>query len=273
MTSDDRLDPSVCRVLIVDDIAVNRTILEQLLRGAKAQALSAPGAEEAFEILKSEPIDVVLMDLRMPQIDGVEAARRIRRDKFGGRGDVPIVAVSADITPRQREECRSVGINAFLAKPVMREDLIRILGDATGRALETTALDSGVAQKKPDEAAPTGDLVFDHKIIESIRGAAPPDRLIELLSTFRPTAGGLAGAIAAALEDDDRPKIRAQAHALKGTAASVGLSKMAACAQALQVACDEGDDEKLVEAAEALPSIYRESVRAIDGAIDKLKRG
>ncbi len=271
MRGDDRRDSSLCRVLIVDDIAVNRTILEQMLRGAKAQTLCAPSAAAAFDILNTEPIDVVLMDLRMPEIDGLEATRRIRQEKIGGRGDLPVVAVSADFTAQQRAECQSVGIDRFLAKPVMRVDLIRILGDVTGREIETPTRASG-AGEWPSSAATRGhDPVFDRTIIESIRSAAPPDRLIDLLSTFRPAARGLAGRIAAALEENDRPTIRAQSHALKGTAASVGLSKLATCAQAVQTACDEEDEATLVEAAEDLPSALRAAIDAIDAAIQELK--
>ena len=271
MNGEEDFDPSACRVLIVDDIAVNRTILEQLLRGAKAVVHCAPGAKAAFDILESEPIDVILMDLRMPEIDGVEAARRIRRDKIGGRGDVPIVAVSADVTPEQKEECESVGIDTFLAKPVMRQDLICTLSALTGRELETTTRDPGVDAAEPKGPAPTVSPIFDATIIDSIRDAVPPDRLIALLSTFRPTAEGLAGGVAAALEENDRLNIRAQAHALKGTAASVGLSRMAECAHALLIACEENDGEKLLKAAEALPSVYRDSITAIDAAIEGLR--
>lgn len=131
LESDDPVKPTLsvngCAVLIVDDIDVNRLVLEQLLRNSDAVIYSAESAEAAFQILDGAHVDVILMDLRMPKINGIEATRIIRAKSDPVLASTPIIAVSADVTPEQHEACRQAGVNDFLAKPVLHQDLVELL--------------------------------------------------------------------------------------------------------------------------------------------------
>ncbi len=126
------------RVLVVDDNAVNRRVLTDMLVGwtAVPEAIELPAeALDRFRAcaMSGEPFDLVVLDFQMPEMDGLEVARRLRADAFGA--DVPIVLLSssADEDPA---EVRAAGVSLALAKPVKRSTLYNALGAALGRERE-----------------------------------------------------------------------------------------------------------------------------------------
>jgi signal transduction histidine kinase/CheY-like chemotaxis protein/HPt (histidine-containing phosphotransfer) domain-containing protein len=122
------------RVLVVDDVAMNRDIACAFLRSAGHQVMSAEGGAEAVAAASAADFDVVLMDVRMPEVDGLEATRRIRA-LAGKRGRVPIIAVTALAFAEQVEACRHAGVDGHLAKPFTRAALLEAVRDvARGEA-------------------------------------------------------------------------------------------------------------------------------------------
>ncbi len=115
------------RVLVVDDVAPNRMVARILLEGAGHEVALATDGAEAVEAVRKGGFDLVLMDIHMPGMDGLEATRRIRAEEAGGRR-VPIIALSADALREQVEQCRAVGMDGHLAKPLERGALMTVLG-------------------------------------------------------------------------------------------------------------------------------------------------
>ena len=111
------------RVLVVDDVLTNQDIAASFLRIAGHEVTCAGGGAEAVAMVASEDFDVVLMDVRMPQMDGLEATRRIRGLE-GPRGQVPVVALTAQAFTGQVQECRDAGMDGHVAKPFDMDTLI-----------------------------------------------------------------------------------------------------------------------------------------------------
>jgi signal transduction histidine kinase len=114
------------RVLVVDDVAPNRMVARILLEGAGHEVALATDGAEAVEAVRQGGFDLVLMDIHMPGMDGLEATRRIRAEE-AGRRRVPIVALSADALREQVEQCRAAGMDGHLAKPLDRGALMSVL--------------------------------------------------------------------------------------------------------------------------------------------------
>jgi CheY-like chemotaxis protein len=140
-------EPRVLRVLVVDDIAMNRDIASQFIRAAGHTAYTAENGVHAVATAGSADFDVILMDIRMPEMDGLEATRRIRALE-GRRGQVPIVALTAMAFQRDVEDCRAAGMSGHLAKPFRYETLneaIRL--GAASRQDHVTKAQAGVLEK------------------------------------------------------------------------------------------------------------------------------
>jgi signal transduction histidine kinase/CheY-like chemotaxis protein len=117
--------PTPWRVLVVDDSAVNRTVCTALLRQLGVEAEAAEGGAEALAKLAGCAFDLVLTDLHMPGMSGIELTREIRRR--GGAVRLPVVAFSAATMPEEKADASEAGMDAFLPKPATREDLRRLL--------------------------------------------------------------------------------------------------------------------------------------------------
>ncbi|MGG5823716.1 response regulator [Falsiroseomonas sp. HW251] len=115
------------RVLVADDVAANRMVARAMLVAAGHEVEAASDGAEALEAVQRTDYDVVLMDMQMPVMDGLEAARRIRRLP-GAKGGVPILAVTASALPEQIAACREAGMDSHLSKPINRETLLSLVG-------------------------------------------------------------------------------------------------------------------------------------------------
>ena len=118
------------RVLVVDDVAENRALLCDFLTGTGFQVAQASNGSEMLEMARGFRPDLILMDSVMPVLDGVEAARQLRRD--ADLSGVPVIAISAAATTDHRAACLLAGVNVFLTKPVSLETLRAHIGEQLG---------------------------------------------------------------------------------------------------------------------------------------------
>ncbi|WP_060508800.1 response regulator [Pseudomonas sp. NBRC 111124] len=113
------------RILLVEDNPVNQLVAKGMLAKLGCQVQVATQGVEALEWLERESFDMVLMDCNMPVMDGYEASRRIRQS--GRWPELPIVALTANAMPEERERCRAAGMSDYLAKPFRREELLALI--------------------------------------------------------------------------------------------------------------------------------------------------
>ncbi len=139
-------------VLVVDDQAMNRDIACSFLRAAGHEVASAQDGSEAVETAGASDFDVVLMDVRMPGMNGLEATRRIRA-LTGPRGRVQIVALTAQAFAEQIQECHRAGMDSHLAKPFTPDALTRAVAAAGARGRADAALASTLIGDKAASAS------------------------------------------------------------------------------------------------------------------------
>lgn len=119
-----KIDPSECSVLIVEDQKVNSMLLDYILKKEGFRTVIAEDGIEAVEIVKKEKFDLILMDIQMPRMDGVEAAKRIRRMK---NGKIPVIALTADAMKGDRKRFLESGMDDYLEKPIGRNTLLKTI--------------------------------------------------------------------------------------------------------------------------------------------------
>ena len=113
-------------MLVVDDHPVNREVARIMLEALGCEVVEACDGVEALDLVGAAGFDLVLMDVRMPRMDGLEATRRIRA-LAGGPGELSIVAMTADAMPEDVERCLVSGMNAHLAKPINQAGLFAVV--------------------------------------------------------------------------------------------------------------------------------------------------
>ncbi len=208
------------RLLVADDHAVNQRLVLHQLSGLGHRADLVSDGAEAVAAVQRRPYDVVLMDVQMPDVDGLEATRRIRAH-FGGQGPW-IIALTANAEPGAREACLAAGMDDYLSKPLMAADLVAALGRSKpvgGRPV----LD-------PDDLARLRDLLGGND-----------DTLDGLIADFLTDSPALVEAMAAT-GSDPGPRLRAT-HSLKGLGATFGATDLARLCR--RVETHAGDDDAL----------------------------
>ena len=115
------------RILYIEDDAVNRQVMHDMLNVAGAEMIEAGDAETGLGIIDRTELDVVLVDLRMAGVDGLSAIRQVRQ-RLDDKASLPLIVVTADTSPNLREDCLSAGADELLLKPVAMRELFDIIG-------------------------------------------------------------------------------------------------------------------------------------------------
>ncbi|MFG9201976.1 CHASE domain-containing protein [Pseudomonas aeruginosa] len=225
------------RLLVVEDNALNRQVAAELLSSEGARvALADGGLAGVQQVLEaSVPFDAVLMDMQMPDIDGLEATRRIRADgRFAG---LPILAMTANASLADREACLAAGMNDHVAKPIDKERLVLCLLGHLGR--------SG-ARGAPATAADAGELVEARGDIVGRFGGSL-ELIVQVLRRFVPDMQDLFAQLERQLGEGDVQGSAATLHTIKGSASTVGASALAGRASELEQALRRADPRRGME--------------------------
>jgi len=215
------------KVLLVEDTLVNVKLALGVLERTGCTVALAENGLQALEMLEREAFDLVLMDLQMPVMDGLEATRRVREREQRSGGHVPIVATTAHAMSSDRERCLAAGMDDYLAKPVRAADLHAVL--ARWLPARSAASDaSAPALEEPAAALPSrapAREVLD--VDEALRRLDGDTELFQaVLDTFLETTPALVEALASAASGADGAALQRAAHSLKGSAASIGAESV-----------------------------------------------
>ncbi|HEX5755116.1 MAG TPA: response regulator [Arenimonas sp.] len=251
------------RVLVAEDNEVNREVAGELLTGLGLKVMMAEDGLVALRMLREQDFDLVLMDVQMPELDGVEATRRIKQDPALAR--VPVVALTAHALDSDRERFLAAGMDDFLPKPIDEPALLRVLS----RWLQTVASETRDAREPALPAGVRLNLpgIDVEAALARVNGKWP--LLLRLLETFRSRHQDAAERARALLDQGDSAAVAALAHTLKGAAATLGASHVEATAKALEQAVRANADaqaplQQLQQALAALPTAAAELMDLAD---------
>ncbi|HEX5271751.1 MAG TPA: response regulator, partial [Gemmataceae bacterium] len=235
----------VLSVLLAEDGLVNQQVACRLLEARGHRVTVANNGREAVSLVAREAFDLVLMDVQMPEMDGLAATAAIRQREQTTGKRVPIVAMTANAMKGDRERCLAAGMDGYLAKPIRANDLYATV----------EAVTPGAAP--PEEApavagAPDGVLDWE-AAVQRVGGRS--DLLKKMVKVFLQECGKLMPAIRRAIDEGDGPVLRRLAHSLKGSADTFAARPAVAAALRLEVM---GRDGELTDAGEAFDALRRE---------------
>jgi CheY-like chemotaxis protein len=265
-----RRDYAGSRVLLVEDNPINQEVALSLLREVGMQADLAGDGQEALDLARESHYDLILMDMQMPVMDGLEATRLIRA--LPGYAATPILALTANAFGDDREKCLAVGMNDHISKPVNPEVLF-------------DKLLHWLPHRKPESSAPQVEAVPDKTaggdaLLDALRGIPDLDAASglhnlnhhvaaygRLLRLFAESHADDAEQVRSKLAAGARADARGIAHSLKGAAANLGLTAVRECAADIEAALRD----ETIPADQVLPRLpeLEKRIREISEALLK----
>jgi two-component system, sensor histidine kinase RpfC len=222
-------------VLVAEDNYTNQMVIVKTLERIGHSATVVDDGEAALDALGKNRFDLVLMDVNMPVMNGVEAAKLYRFASIG-RPHVPIVALTADATTDAWARCKEAGMDGYVTKPIEPARLVDVIDSVLGRPEAIQAQnEENPAASKADRLAASGieDLIDQTALagLESLGGHA---FVSDLVSQFSKDAAALLSSLRAAVEEENVQRFRDAAHALRGSAANLGAAKVFESCMALR---------------------------------------
>jgi PAS domain S-box-containing protein len=221
-------------LLVAEDNNVNQKLIRYLLaKDGHTLVLAATGTE-ALAALRREPFDAILMDVQMPEMDGLEATRRIRAAEAGTGRHIPIIAMTAHAMIGDRERCLEAGMDAYLAKPIdahlLSETLASLAENSDSASPPCEARTSGERVESPPS---TGPKVVD-RAAALVHVAGDAALLGELIDLFLAESPAWLEDVRRAADAGDATRLRRAAHKLNGGAGSFGAEETCDAARRLE---------------------------------------
>jgi PAS domain S-box-containing protein len=220
-------------VLVAEDHELNRMMIGEILAQLGHRTNLVDDGEKAVAAVRARRYDLVLMDVRMPRLDGVAATKTIRA--LGPPGDkVPIVALTAHALAGDRDVYLAAGMDDYVSKPIRREALIAMLA-RWGACASPPVPESDAA-----DAQATSDLLPADSALGSMRTRVSGERFGELVQLYFNAADAHLSRVAGLAAQQDFRALAEEAHSLRNTVGAVGARDLEGLARRLQEACDAG---------------------------------
>jgi len=236
-------------ILVAEDNAVNQKVVLRILSRMGYRADVAANGIEVLDALERQEYDLILMDVHMPELDGIEATRRIIQ-RFQGRRRPRIIAMTADALQGDRDRCLAAGMNGYLSKPIYIQQLKAVLEEA--------------------RAEPTAPSVLDPARVAALRELSEPGKpglLEELVALFRADAPKQLGALWRVITDGDAYALREAAHRFRSSLDNLGARHMSELCERIEALGREGSADG---AAALMAELDREYER-VRWALDQLR--
>ncbi len=239
-------------ILLVEDYPTNREVALTHLVNAGYDVDIAENGEDAVTAAKRKRYDLILMDVRMPGMDGFEATQLIRaaEQKNEEHNSVPIIAMTANVYEQDRLKCLRVGMNDIISKPIRRNHFLQVVDcwlKKSGRGATPPKNSTGEGEtampKKKDQSIQIGDrpILYERALKEF---SNDKELLDSVLKNFISNIEGLLPALDDALAQKDTETLSFEAHKIKGGAANLTAFPLSKAAELLETSADSGDLEE-----------------------------
>lgn len=200
-------------ILVAEDVAINQFLIKHMLEKQGFSFLVTDNGLTALEEVKNNSYDVILMDIEMPFMDGVEATKQIRKLADVSKANIPIIALTANAIKGKREEYLAAGMNDFITKPFSEQQLVEALNNVT-----TTV---------KNETVPAGkNKLYDLSYLQSL--SDEKEFLLKMITVFAETTPAMLDELRAAISQYSYEKAATVLHKLKPAAATIGMLQLKA---------------------------------------------
>ena len=254
------------RILLAEDNQVNQELALFMLKMMGYSADLAQNGLQVLEKQRNQPYDVILLDIQMPEMDGMTAARHIVQEWPVERRPY-LIALTASATREQRDECLAAGMSAFISKPISVKELRRNLESAAQFRQSIGSVPPVMEEKTEESAAMVSEPLIDWKLLEGYAAMQRPDgqnTAVVVVDLFLEELPETLAALRAAVVNRASADLKAQAHSLKGASRAVGAVRLAnLCSRLEEYGRAESlqDAEPLLEELDKLAGVTRQALR------------
>jgi len=242
-------------ILLADDVEINRALVQAVLEPLGHRITLAKNGREALNAFTLQSFDIVLMDIQMPEMDGLEATKAIRSFEADQQRvhKTPIIAMTAFAGEEDRQICIEAGMNDYLTKPIKSARLLHILETYYYDAKQHTPLTS---HEPPNGYHEESQRIFNHQeLIERLGGKS--EMIPRFIGFFCNSTDMHLEELRGAVEKQDAPAIQRASHAIKGSAGNISAQRMHKIASNLELTAKSGDLSTAAHRLSALSAEYR----------------
>lgn len=251
------------RVLVFEDNTLNQKLIEQRLKSWKCTSYVTENALYGLNLLENNAFDIVLMDLKMPGMNGFEVTKLIRNSKNESVKNIPVIALTADFSIQDKEQCDAYGINDFILKPYSPDELLSKL-IKNKKDMERTLIVESTTINPAVKKANGGRKIKLSEILEECMGEVT--LLEELIVLFKQNALEFIGATRIHLKSYDLEQLAFAAHKIKSGLAMLQSNSLHAIVVQIQNTCKTDGDKKHLE---FLYACFIDEYPRVEKAIDK----
>ena len=254
-------DSRKVNILLAEDNPANQKLALVQIQKLGYLVDAVDNGKKAVEIVISDPqrYAMVLMDCQMPEMDGFEATRRIRKSEKSTKTHIPIIAMTANAMEGDRKACEKAGMDDYISKPVTLKILAEILERWSPSQGKTFT-------KKDSKGKRKMKITLDTNILNNIRelqSEGEEDLLSELIDVYKKDSEQTITKIHTSSEQGDLVAVRRAAHSLKGSSANLGAAELAAICHILETAAGEGGSAKITGLLSELNETYNQTVKEL----------
>jgi len=255
-----RLRPDAgTRLLLAEDNPANQMVIKRILECASLQVDCVADGREAVEAVSRLPYDMVLMDISMPEMDGMTATREIRK-LSGPEGRIPIVALTAHALVGDKERFLDAGMDDYLTKPINRAATLNCIARWTGKSEPAP----GPTIEPAEIPANSDNGYVDVQVLRQLAEDTAPELVPELLTLYIGDTRKRVEEIQHAMTEHDIETLEFEAHTLGSSAAAHGNPRLHALARKVERLCQDGSNEQALAEAASLPPVATESFRLLE---------
>jgi two-component system, sensor histidine kinase and response regulator len=246
-------------ILLTEDNVINQKIAKRVLEEWGHMIEVASNGREALDKLEEKPFDLVLMDIQMPEMDGLEATRAIRDREVETGKHIPIIAITAHAMKGDRKRCLDAGMDGYISKPINTKELFDRINAVAGLVGPARSAGEDLAPSRTNGRAhttPPAAHAPDAPALIPVRTAdgTPLVLSTELLNTFADDTPLKIRELHAAVRAADSARLKHLSHYLKGSAMYIGAGKLSELCRELEYLASSGDSARLEEAVSVLQS-------------------
>jgi signal transduction histidine kinase/DNA-binding response OmpR family regulator len=257
--------PRQLRILVAEDNLVNQRLVIRMLENMGHLSTLAQNGREVLRMLESETFDLVLMDVQMPEMDGLTATRKIREMATQEKSRVPIIAMTAHAIKGDRERCLEAGMDSYISKPMTSQ------GIAAAIAEVVDVKDQGNVATRTPLVEVSSSTWNCNAVLERIDG--DESLLHELLTIFLEESPKQLNSLQLAIESRNLEEVERTAHSMKGELGYLGLANAAQTAKDLERLGHEGNLQPVAGLLVALKTEVSAVSKVMRGVLDKNQEG